>query len=101
MQTLAHWTGAGGPGPWILFFPLIWAALVAACVLLLRRTVLRGRRGPWQRRRYAAPGTESPLDLLDRRFAQGEIDEDEFWRRTSVLAESSRERHTERAGGGR
>ncbi|MEU3192093.1 SHOCT domain-containing protein [Streptomyces sp. NPDC006992] len=101
MQTLAHWHGAGGPGPWILFFPLIWAALVAAGLLLLRRTVLRGRRGPWQRRQHAAHGTETPLDLLDRRFAQGEIDEDEYWRRTSVLAESTRERRAERPEGTR
>ncbi|MFI7241301.1 SHOCT domain-containing protein [Streptomyces qinglanensis] len=92
MQTLAHWHGAGGPGPWILFFPLIWAALVATGVFLRRR------RGLWRQPQHAAHGTESPLDLLDRRFAQGEIDEDEYWRRTSVLAERCRERNAERAG---
>jgi putative membrane protein len=80
MQTLAY--GDGGPGPWILFLPLIWAAAVAGAVTLLRRTAGRGRRGgPW---RTAA---DSPITLLGRRFAAGEIDEDEYWRRLSVLDE--------------
>lgn len=35
----------------------------------------------------AAPGESSPIALLGRRFAAGEIDEDEYWRRLSVLDE--------------
>ncbi|MGW6753728.1 SHOCT domain-containing protein [Streptomyces sp. NPDC055817] len=83
MQTLADWDG--GPGPWILFFPLIWAAVVIGVVTLLRRTVWRGRRsgGPWR----PAADENSPLTVLGRRFAAGEIDEDEYWRRSSVLNE--------------
>ncbi|GAA1370101.1 SHOCT domain-containing protein [Streptomyces beijiangensis] len=82
MNTLAH---AGGPGPWILLFLLIWAAVVLTVVTVLRRTVWRGRRGPWQVR--AAHGEHSPIAMLGRRFAAGEIDEDEYWRRLSVLDE--------------
>ena len=91
MQTLAQWNG--GPGPWILFFPLIWAAVVIGVVTVLRRTVWRGRRGPWpamdgrhdaQDRRLSG---DSPLAVLGRRFASGEIDEEEYWRRLSVLDE--------------
>ncbi|MER5183802.1 SHOCT domain-containing protein [Streptomyces sp. NPDC002896] len=92
MQTLAHWDG--GPGPWILFFPLIWAAVVIGVVTVLRRTVWRGRRGPWRpmdgRGPWAPAGPaddNSPIALLGRRFASGEIDEDEYWRRLSVLDE--------------
>ncbi|MEU6660230.1 SHOCT domain-containing protein [Streptomyces sp. NPDC046821] len=83
MQTLANWDG--GPGPWILFFPLIWAAVVIGVVTLLRRTVWRGRgrRGPWR----PAVDESSPIAVLGRRFAAGEIDEDEYWRRLSVLNE--------------
>ncbi|MFD3559485.1 SHOCT domain-containing protein [Streptomyces sp. NPDC058686] len=83
MQTLANWEG--GPGPWILFFPLIWAAVVIGVVTLLRRTVWRGRSrgGPWR----PVADENSPLTVLGRRFAAGEIDEDEFWRRSSVLNE--------------
>lgn len=35
MNTLAY---SGGPGPWILLFPLIWAAVVVTVVTVLRRT---------------------------------------------------------------
>ncbi|MBO8200382.1 SHOCT domain-containing protein [Streptomyces smyrnaeus] len=104
MQTLAQWHNDGGPGPWILFFPLIWAAVIAGGVFLLR-TVRRGHRGAraaWGAQPHPAQdGTGSPLDLLDRRFAQGEIDEDEYWRRVSVLHESTRERHGGPTGGKR
>ncbi|WP_405655866.1 SHOCT domain-containing protein [Streptomyces sp. RK9] len=81
MQTLAF---DGGPGPWILFFPLIWAAVVIGVVTFLRRTVWRGRRGPW---RTGASDDKSPIAVLGHRFAAGEIDEDEYWRRLSVLNE--------------
>ncbi|MYS45774.1 SHOCT domain-containing protein, partial [Streptomyces sp. SID5998] len=45
MQTLANWDGSG-PGPWVLLFPLFWAAAIAGVVTLLRRT-RRGAGGPW------------------------------------------------------
>jgi putative membrane protein len=86
MQTLANWDG--GPGPWILFVPLIWTAVVIGAVPLLRRTVWHGGR-PGRPRQVAdeRPGGDSPLAVLGRRFASGEIDEDEYWRRLSVLDE--------------
>ncbi|MFD7427265.1 SHOCT domain-containing protein [Streptomyces sp. NPDC059818] len=85
MNTLAlH----GGPGPWILLLPLIWAAVVVTVVTVLRRTVWRGRRGPWQDRPIrGGPAERSPIAMLGRRFAAGEIDEEEYWRRLSVLDE--------------
>ncbi|MGW3203926.1 SHOCT domain-containing protein [Streptomyces sp. NPDC001135] len=85
MQNLADW-GAGGPGPWILFVPLIWAAVVIGAVTYLRRTGLR-RGGPWRSTDGGRPAGDSPLAVLGRRFASGEIDEDEYWRRLSVLEE--------------
>ncbi|WP_329164763.1 SHOCT domain-containing protein [Streptomyces sp. NBC_01267] len=85
MNTLAF----AGPGPWILFFPFFWAAVVITVVTVLRRTVWRGRRGPWQGpgRPRTGRGEQSPIEILGRRFATGEIDEDEYWRRLSVLDE--------------
>ncbi|MEV5437476.1 SHOCT domain-containing protein [Streptomyces sp. NPDC052682] len=82
MQTLAHF-GDGGPGPWLLFFPLIWALVIGGGIALLRRTAGRGRRGPWRPR----VEENSPIAVLGHRFASGEIDEDEYWRRLSVLNE--------------
>ncbi|AWW41026.1 membrane protein [Streptomyces sp. AS58] len=85
MQTLAHWDG--GPGPWILLFPLIWAAVTVGAVTVLRRTVRSGRGAPWHAARSTRPAGDSPVAVLGRRFASGEIDEDEYWRRLSVLEE--------------
>ncbi|MGV9457105.1 SHOCT domain-containing protein [Streptomyces sp. NPDC003635] len=81
MQTMAHFAD-GGPGPWILFFPLVWAAVVIGGVTLLRRTASRGRGRP-----RPLVDDNSPLTVLGHRFASGEIDEDEYWRRLSVLDE--------------
>ncbi|MFC7812922.1 SHOCT domain-containing protein [Streptomyces olivaceus] len=81
MQTLAHFAD-GGPGPWVLLFPLVWALAIGAGVALLRRTVWRGRVGPGRPRTVDG---NSPLTVLGHRFASGEIDEDEYWRRLSVL----------------
>jgi putative membrane protein len=82
MQTLADFTD-GGPGPWILLFPLVWLLVVGGGIAVLRRTARRGRRGPGR------PTVEngSPIAVLGHRFASGEIDEDEYWRRLSVLEE--------------
>ncbi|MCM2390724.1 SHOCT domain-containing protein [Streptomyces albipurpureus] len=97
MNTLAY---GPGPGPWILLMPLIWAAVIIGLLTVLRRTgVWRtagrhpgvGGRGPWQSRggqpRREARGENSPIAVLGHRFARGEIDEDEYWRRLSVLDE--------------
>jgi putative membrane protein len=85
MQTLAHFGDGDGPGPWILLFPVIWALVIGGGIALLRRTVWHGRPGGPGRR--PTVGNDSPLAVLGRRFASGEIDEDEYWRRLSVLNE--------------
>ncbi|MBC9715979.1 SHOCT domain-containing protein [Streptomyces sp. TRM66268-LWL] len=95
METLAHFAD-GGPGPWILFFPLIWAAVVIGVVTLLRRTVWPGRRGPWRE----GPDAKGPMSVLGHRFASGEIDEDEYWRRLTVLEEQFGRGDRGRAKGG-
>lgn len=101
MNTLAHWNDGGGPGPWILFFPLVWVLVIGGVLYVLRRTVWRGGRGGrgapfgpagWQGGPRTAPPEDTALGLLDRRFASGEIDEDEYWRRFSVLNESGNDR---------
>ena len=87
MNTLAHGFADGpGPGPWILLFPLMWALVVGGGIFLLRRAVWRGR-APWRAMEDARPTGDSPIAVLGRRLATGEIDEDEYWRRLSVLDE--------------
>ncbi|WP_329459218.1 SHOCT domain-containing protein [Streptomyces sp. NBC_01497] len=82
----------GGPGPWILFVPLVWAAVLATVFTIVRHA----RRGRWSvgpvgpRQTMGARGgydERSPIAIVGRRFAAGEIDEDEYWRRVSVLDE--------------
>ncbi|WJY49033.1 SHOCT domain-containing protein [Streptomyces chengbuensis] len=69
MNSLAH----VGPAPWILFFPLVWAAVILGGITLLRRAGLRGRPGPWQHAHAAHPsrpsyGERSPIAVLGRRL---------------------------------
>ncbi|MEU6378762.1 SHOCT domain-containing protein [Streptomyces sp. NPDC046909] len=54
---------------------LLWALLITVAVLLFRTL----NRTP------EPPRTESPEGLLAERFARGEIDEDEYRRRLTVL----------------
>lgn len=86
MNVLAHGWHGGGPGPWALFFPLIWAVIIIGAIVLLRRTVWR-RHGPWIGPGGPAGGGPSPIAELGRRFAAGEIEEDEYRRRLAVLKE--------------
>ena len=67
-----------GPGWWIVF-PLFWLVVIGGLVVLLVRS-----RGAWGPPRAAAP-RESALDVLDARYARGEIDDDEYRKRRSVL----------------
>jgi putative membrane protein len=89
MNTLAY----AGPGPWILFVPLVWAAVIATVVTALRRAGGRRRPGPGGPGGFGGQGVprtadeQSPIARLGHRFAAGEIDEDEYWRRLTVLEE--------------
>ncbi|MFJ1795772.1 SHOCT domain-containing protein [Kitasatospora griseola] len=72
-----HW-----PGPWVLVFPFFWLLVVVLVVLVLRRAV-------WRRRGWCGGHAEhAPLAVLGRRYAQGEIDADEYRERRAVLTEA-------------
>ncbi|MFF4585395.1 SHOCT domain-containing protein [Streptomyces sp. NPDC001388] len=75
------------PGGWGWFtmsvgMVLFWAALIACGVLLFR--ALSRPAGPGATTGAAPPRT-TPEQLLAERFARGEIDEDEYRRRLTVL----------------
>ncbi|MCB5909463.1 SHOCT domain-containing protein [Streptomyces pinistramenti] len=67
-----------------------WVLIILGVVAVLRRTVRR-HRGPGRacQGRPPAARTEAPapIAVLGGRFAAGEIDEDEYRRRTAVLEE--------------
>lgn len=75
VQTWDHWAGDGPPFPFFIF-PLFWLLVLAAVVLLL--TV--GRR--WADSRAPRRAGEQ---ALAERFAAGEIDEEQYRSRLSVL----------------
>jgi putative membrane protein len=78
LATHGHDGWGYGPGPWFLFFPLLWIAVVAF-------VVWRFRRGgpPWRQ-----PSTGR--SVLAERYARGEITVDEYRERLTVLKEEDR-----------
>jgi putative membrane protein len=89
-QFLADGPGWHG-GPWFLLFPLFWIAVLVLARRLLFRGAWAGRgprgRGPWQDRRWQERGgpAPTPVETLNRKYADGEIDEFEYRTRLSVL----------------
>lgn len=78
---MMHWYGTSwGAGGWVLMLAsmtFFWGLVVLAGVAIFRGTGGRDAH-PAQRDTRA-------LDLLDERFARGEIDAEEYEARTSVL----------------
>jgi putative membrane protein len=73
--------GWGGGWAWMMLMPLLWIALLGVIVWAAVRLAQRpsDRAGPPPRR-------ETPQEILDRRFAAGEIDADEYTRARDTLA---------------
>jgi putative membrane protein len=72
--------GAGWGGWLVMTIAMIafWAMVVVAVVVLFH-----GTRGSQE----ISP-RQDPMDILDQRFARGEIDEDEYHARSAVLRTS-------------
>ena len=62
-----HWMGMG------LIMPLLWLVFLAAVVFVVLRMM---RTGAFHAPHPAGRAPESPEEILDRRFASGEIDAD-------------------------
>ena len=74
--SLMAFVGAG----WFLAAPLFWLLLIVGIVLLVRSG---GRRPPW-----TGGGRETGIDVLERRFAEGELSLEQYRERRSVLEEN-------------
>jgi putative membrane protein len=68
---------AFAPGGWILSVPLFWILLIVGIVFLVRG---RGGRPPW-----TGGGRETGIDVLERRFPEGELSLEQYRERRSVL----------------
>jgi putative membrane protein len=66
-------------GWWFLPVPLFWLLLIIGIVFLVRG---RGGRSLW-----AGSGRETGIDVLERRFAEGELSLEQYRERRSVLEE--------------
>ncbi len=74
-----HWDG---PGPWRPIFPILWFLFIACIVTLF---VVTGRR------RALFSGQRAGERRLAERYADGEIDEDEYRSRRATLRTTSKE----------
>lgn len=65
--------------PWMMLMPLVWLVLI----LVIVWAVVRLARQPSDDARH---GRETAQEILDRRFARGEIDADEYRQAQAQLA---------------
>lgn len=79
-----HW-GPGAGAFWPLI-PLFWALLWGTVVVLVLRARKHGR-GPfaWNRPGTPASPTAAAEAILAERYARGEMSDDEYFQRVSVL----------------
>ncbi|NUP73280.1 MAG: hypothetical protein HOQ07_01300 [Sinomonas sp.] len=69
-------------GPWFLIIPFVWILVLVLIFVFARRFWWRRHWGEFQG--YGAEG------VLRERYARGEIDETEFWKRLDVLRTEQR-----------
>ena len=75
----------GGAGAWWIVWLIVPLSIVAAVVVVV---VTLSRRGPAGDRPALGTARPSPRDILDERYARGEIDHDEYVRRRDELGRS-------------
>jgi putative membrane protein len=71
-----HYHHFGEGGGWWFIFPLLWLALIVGAIIFFGRRV----RGGFRQRPFLSGET-----VLAERYARGEISEDEYRERLSVL----------------
>lgn len=81
---MMHWDGNGtGPAGWVVMLVMMvafWSLVILAGVMIFRNG--RGRVG-------GTPG-RGAVEILEERFARGEIDREEYETRRAVLRDSAR-----------
>ncbi len=86
-----------GPGWWIVFAPLGWLLVIGTLFVVLRLFLFRG--GRWGAGWGCGPGggryggRMSAADVLERRFAEGELSADDYRERRAILQDSPASGH--------
>jgi putative membrane protein len=81
-MVMRNWDGGIGWGGWLAMVAMMvafWGALAWVVVTLLRHTGTAGSGGG------PVPRSPDARQVLDERYARGEIDDDEYRRRRDVL----------------
>jgi len=76
---MMRWYDGMGSGMW-LFMGVFWIAVLALILFLVVRLL------PSSSSRSVAPAVDSPEEILDRRFARGEIDVETYQVQRAALA---------------
>lgn len=76
--------GYGFGAWWMMLMPLVWIVLIAVVVWAVVR-VIRPQGGPAGGGVTQQP-PETPQEILDRRYARGEIDDEAYTRARARLA---------------
>jgi putative membrane protein len=80
MEERMHWDPTWQSG-WFLGMHLVWWVFWVVVIVAILAALIRSA-GP------AAPGAESPLEILRKRYAQGAVTTAEFEERRAKLVES-------------
>lgn len=80
--------GAGGWVAMILMMSLFWGAVIFAGIMLFRGTT--NSRGSRESDRVDGVTYRNPMDILDERFARGELENEEYEARKAVLLGTKR-----------
>ena len=82
------WYGGGmGPGMWA-FMGLFWVALIALIIWLVVKLLPSKAQPAAPPVSAQGPVPESPLEILDRRFARGEVDLETYKAQRAALVEA-------------
>lgn len=83
--------GTMGTGGWIamiVMMSLFWGAVILAGVMIFRGS--NNWRSAREGARDEGGGATNPMDILDERFARGEIEHEEYEARKTALSASRR-----------
>jgi len=77
---MMNWNDGGGAGGWLILFPMMiifWGAVVWAIIAAVRHNSASNKPD--------SHGQSGALQILDDRFARGEIDEQEYRSRRDAI----------------